>query len=356
MGGSNTAMFTNENAPTIANASIQDLVYDGGSGQWQMRTGSRLDGDAGNNTLAGGSGRDYLTGGEGSDTLRGNAGADTLEGGAGNDTLLGGEGNDLLIGGSGSDTLVGGIGDDFYRLTDTLDTISEASNEGFDTVQLDSAYVTNNANTTYTLGANLENLTAFDGAAIDLAGNDTANRLEGNSSANTISAGAGNDYILGGGGNDNLTGGSGFDTFAWRFADSGTAGNPAIDRITDFSYGVGYSNVDNGSGAAFGGGDVLDLRDLLQGERTTSSNAGSGVGSVTIDNLLNFIDIDVSGSDTTLRISKAGGFTGGTNPDGAEDQRIVIEGVNLYSATGVASGNEALLLQTLIKNGTLVID
>ena len=352
----NTAMFSNESAPTIANAEIQDLVYDGSTGQWQLRTGARLDGDANSNTITGNSGRDYLTGGAGNDTLIGNAGADTLDGGADDDTLQGSDGNDLLIGGSGADTLVGGAGDDFYRLSDTQDTITEAANGGFDTVQLDAAYVTGNAGTTYTLGTNLENLTAFDGTAINLTGNATANRLEGNSAANTISGDGGNDYIMGGGGSDTLTGGAGSDTFAWKLADSGAAGSPAIDRITDFNYGNGYSNVDNGSGVATGGGDVLDLRDLLQGEHSTSSNTGSGVSSVVIDNLLNFIDIDVAGSDTTLRISKSGGFTGGTYASGAEDQRIVIEGVNLYTATGVSAGNEALLLQTLIKNGTLVID
>ena len=101
---------------------------------------------------------------------------------------------------------------------------------------------------------------------------------------------------------------------------------------------------------------MLDLRDLLQGEHTTSSNSGSGVSDVVISNLLNYIDINVSGSDTTLRISKTGGFTGGTYAAGAEDQRIVIEGVNLYTATGVTAGNESLLLQTLIKNGTLIVD
>ncbi|HCX80142.1 MAG TPA: hypothetical protein DHV01_00910, partial [Rhodoferax sp.] len=353
---SNIAMFTNESAPTIANAEIQDLVYDGGTGQWQLRTGSRLDGDASSNTITGGAGRDYLTGGAGNDTLNGGAGADTLDGGTGNDALNGGDGNDLLIGGAGTDTLVGGLGDDFYRLSDTSDSIVEAANAGFDTVQLDATYVTGNTGSTYNLSSNLENLTAFNGAAINLTGNSNANRIEGNSSANTISSGGGNDYILGGGGNDTLTGGSGSDTFAWKLADSGTAGNPAIDRITDFNYGNGYSNIDNGSGVATGGGDVLDLRDLLQGERTTSSNTGSGVGDVVIDNLLNFIDINVSGGNTTLRISKDGGFNGGTYASGAEDQRIIIEGVNLYTATGVAAGNEALLLQTLIKNGTLVID
>ncbi|WP_295006694.1 Calx-beta domain-containing protein, partial [uncultured Dechloromonas sp.] len=353
---SNTAMFTNETAPTITDPRIQDLVYDTATSQWMLRTGAILDGDATNNTLTGGAGRDFLTGNGGNDTLIGNGGADQLDGGAGNDNLQGGDGNDLLIGGPGSDTLIGGLGDDVYRLSDTGDTLTELVSQGIDTIQLDSTYVAANAGTNYTLAANFENLTAFDGGAINLTGNSAANRIEGNASSNTISGGAGNDYIIGGGGDDTLTGGSGADTFAWRLADSGAPGAPAVDHVTDFNYGGGYSNVDNGSGAPTGGGDVLDLRDLLVGERTTSSNSGSGVSSVEIDDLLTYIDVNVSGGNTELRISKTGGFSGGTYASGAEDQRIVLDGVNLYSATGVAAGDEATLLKTLIKNGTLIVD
>ena len=75
-----------------------------------------------------------------------------------------------------------------------------------------------------------------------------------------------------------------------------------------------------------------------------------------ISTLLNYIDVEVSGGNTILHISKNGAFTGGTFNAAAEDQRIVLDNVNLYTATGVASGNEALLMQTLIKNGTLIVD
>ncbi|MDT7513499.1 beta strand repeat-containing protein [Rhodoferax mekongensis] len=352
----NTAMFSNESAPTIADTRIQDLVYDGTTSTWQLRTGSILDGGAGNDTLTGGTGRDYLMGGDGNDTLNGGDAADTLEGGAGNDILNGGNGNDLLIGGAGADTLTGGAGDDFYKLSDTLDTIVEAAGSGSDTVQLDSTYVAANANTTYVLGANLENLTAYDGGAINLTGNTSDNRIEGNNAANTISGLDGNDFIIGGKGNDILTGGAGSDTFAWRLNDGGTAGAPAIDRITDFTYGSGYSNVDNGTGAPTGGGDILDLRELLVGEHTSSGNSGSAATDVSISNLLNYIDININGSNTEIRISTTGGFTGGTYSAAAEDQRIILNNVNLYTAVGTTSGNETLLLQTLIRNGTLLLD
>ncbi|MBX9901281.1 MAG: VCBS domain-containing protein, partial [Burkholderiaceae bacterium] len=342
----NTALFTQASAPNITNPEIQDLVYDGATATWLLRTGSRLDGDSGNNTLTGGAGRDYLTGGAGNDNLIGNAGADTLDGGIGNDTLTGGAGNDLLIGGAGTNTLVGGTGDDTYRLSGTGDTITENAGEGFDTVQLDSTYVAANAGSTYTLAANLENATAFDGAAINLTGNTANNRLEGNSSANTLVGAGGDDYLLGGGGNDTLTGGAGSDTFAWRFSDRGTANNPAVDTITDFNA-AAYSNVSNGAGLPTGGGDVLDLRDLLQGE---SSFRGS------IGNLANYIDVEISGTNTILHISSSGGFVNGVFNAAAEDQTIIFQNVNLYTATGTAAGQENTLLLNLLQRGTLIVD
>ena len=353
---SNTALFTSENAPTLTDTRIQDLIYDGSSATWQLRTGSKLDGDEGNNTITGGVGRDYLTGGGGNDVLYGNDGADYLDGGSGNDQLYGGVGSDLLVGGSGTNVLDGGVGDDTYRVSNVTTSIVDSA--GTDTVQLDGTYVSSHAGAIYTLASGLENLTAFDGAAVNLMGNSADNRLEGNSSNNVINGGGGNDYIVGGGGDDTLVGGLGSDTFVWHLADKGVTGTAAHDVITDFHYGGGYSNVDNGAGQATGGGDVLDLRDLLQGEHTTISNSGSSSSAVQISNLLDYLDVEVvtSGgvSSTVLHISSSGGFSGGAYDAAAEDQRITLEGVNLYSATGTSS--ETALLQELLKKGTLIID
>ena len=90
-------------------------------------------------------------------------------------------------------------------------------------------------------------------------GRDTIHSGAGN---DIINGGGGSDYIHGGAGNDVMTGGLGSDTFAWTLADQGTLSAPARDTVTDF-------NV--ASKAA--GGDILDLRDLLQGENHT---AGTG--------------------------------------------------------------------------------
>jgi Ca2+-binding RTX toxin-like protein len=340
-------------------------VYDIATSAWQLRTGAKLDGDAGNNTITGGVSRDYLSGGDGNDTLYGLAGADMLDGGDGNDTLYGGDGNDLLIGGAGTNTLVGGKGDDFYRLSSITDTITEVAGEGYDTVQLDTAFIAGhtaaNGGIPYVLGTNLENLTAYGDGAINLTGNTAANRIEGNKSDNVIIGGTGNDYIAGGGGSDTLTGDTvgsngkaGSDVFAWHLGDGGSVGAPAADKITDFNYGSGYSNV--GTTSPAGGGDVLDLRDMLVGEHTSVGDTSTNAGMATIGNLLSYIRVEVKGSDTLMHISTTGGLASTGTDFSKQDQTITLQNVNLYTDTGVTSGNESVLLQTLLKRGSLIVD
>ena len=213
-----------------------------------------LNGGAGNDTLNGGAGADTMIGGAGNDTftvnLAGdivtenlNAGTDkisssvtytlpvnvenlTLTGalainGTGNDLnnkltgnsaanqLTGGAGNDTLDGKAGIDTMLGGLGNDSYVVDNAGDSITENSAEGTDKVS---------SKVTYTLPANVENLTLTGTLAIDGTGNDQANKITGNSDNNQLSGGAGN---------DTLTGGAGKDIFKFT-----TAGH--VDTITDF--------------------------------------------------------------------------------------------------------------------------
>jgi len=71
----------------------------------------------------------------------------------------------------------------------------------------------------YTLGANAENLTLTGTAAINGAGNGSANILIGNSGVNVLSGAGGADTLRGGSGNDTLNGGSGDDTFLFGRGD-----------------------------------------------------------------------------------------------------------------------------------------
>jgi Ca2+-binding RTX toxin-like protein len=138
-----------------------------------------------------------LTGTAGNDVLTGGAGHDQLFGLAGNDTLNGAAGNDLLDGGTGTDTMAGGTENDTYVVDATGDIVTEQANEGTDTVQ--------SALLTYTLGANVENLTLTvtgpsagigNGLANTLIGNSGANLLDGKAEADTMAGGAGDDLYI----------------------------------------------------------------------------------------------------------------------------------------------------------------
>lgn len=157
-----------------------------------------------------------------------------------------------------------------------------------------------------------------------LYGGEGADRLEGGTDADTLSGGAGSDVLLGGAGNDALSGGLGADIFRWELADAGAS---TVDTITDFDTTTGS--------------DQLDLRDLLQGE------IGSGVG----NNLENYLHFEYSGSNTTVHISSSGGFAGGYAP-GAEDQTILISGVNLIGSFTT----DQQVIQDLLNRGKLITD
>jgi len=174
-----------------------------------------LIGSAGNDSLDGGVDNDILNGGMGNDVLLGGAGHDTLDGGVDNDRLDGGNGNDSLDGGTGTDTLIGGDGNDTYVVDNARDLIQEQSGRtsGKDSVK---------SSVTYSLTANVENLTLTGLNDIDGTGSDDANTLTGNNGNNlldgknnndTLQGGDGDDTLLGGGGVDSLVGGDGSDTY-----------------------------------------------------------------------------------------------------------------------------------------------
>jgi len=219
---------------------VENLVLTGTSAI--NGTGNALDnsltGNGANNTLTGGAGNDTIDGGLGNDTMTGGTGDDTYivnvttdvvteSSSAGTDTVqsamtwtlgsnlenlvltgtaaINGTGNsganaltgnsaaNTLSGGTGADTMSGAAGDDTYVVDNAGDVVTENANEGIDLVQ---------SGVTYTLGANIENLTLTGTGAINGAGNTLANTLTGNSGANRLDGGAGADSMTGGSGND----------------------------------------------------------------------------------------------------------------------------------------------------------
>jgi Ca2+-binding RTX toxin-like protein len=152
--------------------------------------------------------------------LTGNDLANVLIGNAAANTLIGGAGNDTLNGGLGADTMTGGLGDDTYIVDNVGDGVTEQPGDGTDTVQ---------SSVSYTLGANVENLTLTGAGAIKGTGNDLANVLTGNNAANVLTGGDGNDTLIGNGGNDTLDGGLGADAM------DGGGGNDTyvVDNLGD---------------------------------------------------------------------------------------------------------------------------
>ena len=177
-------------------------------------------------------------------------GVENVTAGSGNDTLTGDAAANVLAGGAGNDTYFVGVGD----------TVTEGAGAGTDTV---------NSTATFTLGANVENLTLTGSADINGTGNGLANVMIGNTGANVLNGAAGNDTLDGGLGNDTMTGGTGNDMFVFHTG----FGN---DVITDFD------------ANPTGGQDLLDL--------------SAYAPDITAGNFADHVSIAVSAGNTVITI------------------------------------------------------
>ena len=159
-------------------------------------TGLNLDADKNareNAYVAMFSGDDDFYGGRYDDWLNAYGGDDYMFGFGGDDTLLGGDGDDWLDGGAGADWLEGGRGNDVYVVDSAGDRILEYGGEGFDLVE---------ATISYTLDANVEDLTLRGSANINATGNSLQNILTGNAGDNVLDGRGGADFMEGGKGDD----------------------------------------------------------------------------------------------------------------------------------------------------------
>jgi Ca2+-binding RTX toxin-like protein len=216
--------------------------------------------------LTGSSFADTLTGDAGVNTLDGGAGDDILDGGDGNDTLTGGTGNDTLTGGAGTDRLSGGAGNDTYIVDISADVVTEAANEGTDTIRT--------ALAAYTLPTNVENL-AFDGAGTFVG--------TGNTQANLIQGGAGDDTLIGGAGADTLDGGDGLDFASYATAAAAVTVNLATGVHTGDALGDQFIGIEIITGSIYS--DVLTgdaWNNGLFGDSGDDTLAG-GAGADTLD-------------------------------------------------------------------------
>ena len=149
--------------------------------------------------------------------------------------LTGNSAANTLNGSSGADTLIGGTGNDSYVVDNTADIVTELASEGADSV---------NSSVTYTLSANVENLTLTGSTAINGTGNASDNVLNGNSAVNVLTGGGGNDtYIVGTG--DTVT-------------EAASAGIDTVSSSITWTLGGNLENLTlAGSGAINGTGNAL---------------------------------------------------------------------------------------------------
>ncbi|PDS77016.1 M10 family metallopeptidase, partial [Rhizobium sp. L43] len=283
------------------NANVENLTFTGtgaftGTGSSLANT---ITGGAGNDTLDGGAGNDTLIGGAGNDLYvvdasfdfvleSANKGTDTVRTalssytlsnnvenliytgsasftGTGNalaNTITGGAGNDVLDGGAGADNLIGGAGDDTYVVDNAGDSVAENAGAGTDTVRTTLA--------SYTLGANIENLTNIGTAVFTGTGNSLANTIKGAAGADTLDGKAGADTLIGGAGND---------TYIVDLADVVTEGvNAGTDLIRTVLSSYALTNIANVENLTFTGtGDFSGTGNSLANVIT------GGAGNDTLD-------------------------------------------------------------------------
>ena len=310
-----------------------------------------LTGNAGNNVLNGGAGRDTLSGGAGDDTyildnlgdtvtelvnegvdlirtsvsytlstnvengqllgasaisLVGNALNNSLVGNSAANMLNGLDGADILDGGAGIDTLIGGTGSDTYVVDNLRDIVRETSTQAseIDTVR---------SSVSWSLGANLENLTLTGTAHLNGTGNALDNVLIGNAGNNVLNGGAGEDTLSGGAGNDTLIGGIGTDTLT---------GGVGADR---FVFGA-LNELGIGSGR-----DVIFDFSRLQGDKIDLSKFDANVLTATV-NKFSFIDSNEFTSAGQLRFVDQILY-GNVNGDLEADFEIQLVGVSTLNAT-----------------------
>ena len=126
--------------------------------------------------------------------------------------------------------LIGGVGNDTYIVDNALDMVTRGASAGTDTVH---------AAVTYTLAANVENLTLTGTASINGTGNTLANVIIGNAGNNMLDGGAGADTMIGGAGNDTYV----VDNVGDMTVELAAGGTDAVESSITYTLGAELENL-----------------------------------------------------------------------------------------------------------------
>ena len=221
-----------------------------------------------------------------------------------------------------------------YVVDNTADIVTELAAAGTDLIQ---------ASVSYTLSANVENLTLTGVAAINGTGNTSDNVIIGNTAANILSGGTGNDTLNGGLGNDNMAGGTGNDVYVVEsVADVVTENlSEGVDTVQSSVTLTLVNNVENLSltGVALVNGTGNALDNVLTGNSaanvlTGSAGADTLDGATGMDTLIGGTGADlyrfgsgygidtVQENDTTFGVKDAVQFAGSVTQSNVQFKQI----------------------------------
>ena len=315
--------------------------------------------DTVNETLAGSSGLDTVLAGV-NYTLTTNVENLTLTGkninGTGNtlaNLIIGSDGANVLDGGSaGADTLMGGLGDDTYIVSHAGVTVTEALNAGTDTVST--------VLTSYTLEANVENLTYTGSSAFTGNGNGLDNFITGGSGADTLYGNDGNDTLNGGSaGADILNGGLGNDTYVISHAgitvsEAALAGTDTVSTtLSAYTLGLNLENlIYTGANAFTGTGNTQD-NVITGGGGNDVLNGGGGndtlIGGAGRDNLTGGAGLDTF----VFRSAAEAGNGTGNNGNNADLITDFLVGTDKIDLSRIDANTQVGLDQAFIWDNTL---
>ena len=223
----------------------------------------------------------------------------------GNNELYGTNFDDVIDGGIGADKMYGYGGSDIYIVDNIGDQVIETEAGalgGIDTVK---------SSVSFTLGANVENLTLNDSANINGTGNELDNIINGNDGNNVLDGKAGDDTLKGGKGDDTYVIDSTKDTIVEDIANAAGGGIDTVKSTVSFSL-AALANVENltllGKMHLDATGNALDNKltgndganDLDGGQGADTMAGGKGGDTYFVDNVADLVKEKAGEGDDTI--------------------------------------------------------